>query len=73
MLLVLLFGNGLEGDIRITGNTADAVTAARGLATGTGSCQRIDAPPNSPLYRPGDECYVQHPSTHVFLDPQPTG
>jgi hypothetical protein len=72
MSLLLMFGNGLEGDIRMTGNTADAVEAARGLAIGTGNCQRVEAPA-SPLYRPGDECYVQAPSTLVFLCPTPTG
>src|SRR5262245_37701575 len=72
MSLVLMFGNGLEGDIRITGNTADAIEAARGLALGTGSCRPIEPPTDSPLYRAGDECYVQPPSTLVFLDPKPT-
>jgi hypothetical protein len=71
MLLVLLFGNGLEGDIRLTGNTAEAVEIARGLVLGTGSCRRVEPRPDSPLYREGDECYVQAPSTLVFLDPRP--
>ena len=76
MHLVLMFGNGLEGDVRLSGNTADAVDAARGLILGTGNCRPIDAPAaavDAPLHRAGDECYRQHEDARVFLDPVPTG
>lgn len=71
--LALMFGTGLDGDVRLTGNTADAVAVARGLILGTGSCQPIEPPTDAPDYQPGDECYRQHDSARVFLDPVPTG
>lgn len=70
-LLVLLFGNGLEGDVRLEGATADAVDVLRGLTLKVGSCKPIDPPTDSTLYQPGDECYRQHPDARVFLCPAP--
>ena len=70
-LLVLLFGNGLEGDIRLEGSSPEAITALRGLVTKVGSCQPIEAPGDSALYQPGDECFRQHPEARVFLCPTP--
>lgn len=70
-LLVLLFGNGLEGDVRLEGETADAVEVLRGLVLKVGSCQPIDPPTDSPLYQPGDECFRQHATARVFLCPTP--
>jgi len=70
-LLVLLFGNGLEGDVRLEGENTEAVEALRGLVRGVGACRPIDAPLDSPLARPGDECYRQHAEARVFLCPRP--
>ena len=70
-LLVLLFGNGLEGDVRLEGETADAVEVLRGLTLKVGSCNPIDPPTDSPLYQPGDECFRQHKDARVFLCPVP--
>ncbi len=71
--LVLMLGNGLEGDVRFTGNNAHAVELARGLIIGTGSCSSIEPPSDSDLYQPGDECYRQPGTARAFLDPNPTG
>jgi hypothetical protein len=71
MHLVLLFGNGLEGDTRFTANTHDAVLTARGLIMGTGSCRRVPDMPEHPLYKPGDECYRQGSYAYAFLCPTP--
>ncbi len=70
-LLVLLFGNGLEGDVRLEGSSADAVLALRALVTKVGSCESIEPPVDSTLYQPGDECFRQHPEARVFLCPTP--
>lgn len=70
-LLLLLFGNGLEADVRLEGETDDAVAALRGLTLKVGSCQPIAPPADSPLYQPGDECYRQHETARVFLCPRP--
>jgi hypothetical protein len=71
MHLVLLFGNGLEGDARFTANTHDAVLTARGLMMGTGSCRRVRDLPEHPLYQAGDECYRQGSHAYAFLCPTP--
>ena len=73
--LLLLVGNGIEGDLRLQGNTPAAVEFARGLLLGTGACRRCEPPPAAAvtLYRPGDECYYQHADGRAFLDPVPTG
>lgn len=70
-LLVLLFGNGLDGDVRLEGGTADAVEVLRALTLGVGSCAPIAAPTDSSLYVAGDECFRQHPTARVFLCPTP--
>lgn len=70
-LLLLLFGNGLEGDVRLEGETAESVEALRGLALKVGSCRPIAPPTDSSLYQPGDECYRQHDTARVFLCPRP--
>lgn len=71
MVLYLMVANGLEGDVRMVGETADAVAALRGLLLGAGSCEAIDPPTCAPLYRPGDECFRQHAKARAFLDPRP--
>lgn len=70
-LLVLLFGNGLDGDVRLEGSSADAVLALRGLVMKVGSCQPIEPPGDSTLYQVGDECFRQHADARVFLCPTP--
>ena len=40
-LLVLLFGNGLEGDVRLEGSSADAVVALRALVVGPLSTESL--------------------------------
>lgn len=71
--LLLMLGNGLDGDVRFVGNTPDAVEMARGLIIGTGACRPMEPPTDAPLYQPGDECYRQHAQGRAFLDPKPTG
>ncbi|MCE9573191.1 MAG: hypothetical protein K8W52_08545 [Deltaproteobacteria bacterium] len=71
--MVLAFGNGLEGDARITCSDAEAVQLARRIAIGSGGCRRIAPPTDTALYRPGDECYRQHGTARLFLSPIPTG
>jgi hypothetical protein len=71
MMLVYLFGNGLEEDSRFAGNTADAILTARGLIMGTGSCRRVADTPEHPLYQPGDECYRQGDHAYAFLGTTP--
>jgi hypothetical protein len=72
LLLGLLFGNGLEGDVRLDGSSAEAVLALPGLLTNLGSCQPIDPPRDSALYWPGDECFRQHAEARVFLCSTPS-
>lgn len=69
--VVVLFGNGLEGDLRLEGSSAECIEALRGLVVGTGNCTAIETPIDSDLVKPGDECYRQHPSARVFLCPTP--
>ncbi|HUQ06897.1 MAG TPA: hypothetical protein VM261_30610 [Kofleriaceae bacterium] len=71
MMLVYLFGNGLEEDTRFTANTADSILTARGLIMGTGSCRRVADMPEHPLYQPGDECYRQGDYAYAFLGTTP--
>jgi hypothetical protein len=70
MGLYLMVANGLDGDIRIVGETPEAVAVMRGLLRGAGSCTAIEAPADAPLYRAGDECYRQHAEARAFLDPR---
>lgn len=75
MALAYTFGNGLDGDVRIEAETAEGVQMMRGLVLGVGGCTRI-APPGpdeGSLYQEGDECYRQHETARVFLDPRPWG
>ena len=69
-LLVLLLGNGLEGDVRMVADTSEGVEALRALVLKVGSCTRIEPPGEPSLYQLGDECYRQHPGARVFLSPR---
>lgn len=73
--LALMVGNGIDGDLRLEGNTSEAIALARGLLIGTGACRRSEAPAAGveTLYRDGDECYHQHAEGRAFLNPIPTG
>jgi hypothetical protein len=81
MLAYLHFANGLDWQTRVEGDTQEALVAARGLATGAGSCTRLDPVSLAPevwlgrcLYREGDECYAQGAlgaGPFLFIDPTP--
>jgi len=71
MLLYVLIANGLDGDVRVAGDTPGDVELIRGLLLGAGSCAAIDPPTDAALYRPGDECYRQHAEARAFVDPRP--
>lgn len=71
--LVLLFGNGLEGDLRIWGNTSDAIELARQMIVKTGNCIPCQFPISTNLGESTDECFEQSSGFYVFLNPQPTG
>jgi hypothetical protein len=67
LLLLVLFGNGLDGDVRFEGSSPECIDALRGLVVGTGNCVPIAAPADSALWQPGDECYRQQDAARVFL------
>lgn len=71
MVVVMLFGNGLPGDVRLEGESIEAIEALRTLILRVGNCEPVSAPPAHPLGQKGDECYRQLPSALVFLNPVP--
>ncbi len=76
-LMALAFGNGIIVEMRVTGDSIEALDLLRSMAQGVGNCRRVQLSEDERaglwLYREGDECYAQGASSpgYVFVDPVP--
>ncbi len=76
-LMTLAFGNGIIVEMRVTGDSVEALDVLRGMALGVGNCRRVELSEGQRerlwLYRDGDDCYVQGEANpgYVFVDPMP--
>ena len=71
--LYLFFANGLPKEVRIEGDSEEALEIVKGVAQGGGSCDLVEIPEeikkNLKLYKPGDECYEQWEKHYCFINP----
>jgi hypothetical protein len=75
--LVVLFGNGVIGELRAVSEDAVALQLLQRIILGPGACQPHQLTDDEHrylwLYQPGDECYLQQgePPGFVFVNPIP--
>jgi len=76
-LMTLAFGNGIIVEMRVTGDSAEALNVLRSMALGVGKCRKVELSDEERarlwLYRDGDACYAQGEANpgYVFVDPVP--
>jgi len=75
--LIVLFGNGVIGELRAEGEDTVALQLLQRIILGPGACQPHQLTGDEDmrvwLYQPGDECYLQEgePPGYVFVNPVP--
>ena len=76
-LMTLAFGNGIIVEMRVTGDSAEALNVLRSMALDIGKCRRVELSEEQRarlwLFRDGDECYAQGDVKpgYVFVEPVP--
>jgi len=75
--MIVLFGNGVIGELRAEGEDAVALHLLQRIILGPGACQPHQLADHEHgqlwLYQPGDECYRQEgaPPGYIFVNPIP--
>lgn len=75
-MILLAFGNGIIVELRVTGDSEEALDMLRLTAQKVGHCRAAELSEDQRarlwLYRDGDECYVQGDNSgFIFVDPVP--
>ncbi len=67
--------DGIYLEMRIEGESQEALDVFRGILIGGGSCQQITLSDEQKkklwLYKEGDECYSQDDLAYFFMNPKP--
>ena len=75
--LIIMFGNGVIGEMRAEGDSLDALKILSGVIHGPGACRPHVLTPDELtklwIYHSGDECYIQEgtPPGYIFVNPKP--